>query len=815
MTRVLPVSVLLALGAAACGNPMSPAQPPSFDRPESVSFFCWDKTNNVPVSLDNCAPVAPEAGDDDLGRPGEPYELHAVVTQTASGEAAAVQVTTDEQEDTSGVVDSDIRLPGFTFAAVGEVPSAVVTPRTNPAFTYVVNRGSSDLHVVETVTFRSGLGANVIVHDANELGWDPDARPSAMVLTPDQDAVIVALPGNGEPDTGRIVRLPIDGMNVGPAEELTLGSFDSTMHVPVDLSVLMNSERPPEYVYRCGEPADVEIEWAAPRTPVELGDTPSPWALAIDEETNTVLVADRAQPMIHVVDLETWTELEPIVTSVPVRDIAITPRVPATVTDDPNAERTERFIYAIDEMDRSVLAIDYSDRLRPSYGGVLSMRSVAPFDRLTQPDAVIAQALEVVTPGYSEEPLAFCEDENLASPIQLHGVFLSVAGADGRVRFYDVFDLDTTCRGNTCAPEGADDEDQIVAIGRHTPRIGHFVEDRVRVTPVPAWQITGGTAPLEEDGTTNAPDSVPALRDLECPMPLSQVFPSEGATSLVCAVTDPFAARPQVISVDYQAAIPGTPNTGGNYDRDAQAIEVRFDPCALGVIGGEDVPSSGDLSSYEGDVVAITGPLPLSLSEDDHMYCSRIVNESASLETEPLIFPLRRARSGGIRDSYSGVLELGEPVGAAYTLDDIARCYPELLELEVRVNGVFLVISSVHGLLHPIAAGADGYCTVDPMAGELERGHAFFGDEFHSSYVAFSLGERPLVPDESSSITFTIGEVPSPLALEIGADTSEVPSLLTELVYNDVDERLYAVDSSVSGLVRIRLTDLATQGRFR
>src|SRR5687768_3082588 len=127
--------VSLSLAALACNPPPPPPPPASFDRPESLSFFCWHKTALAVVDMANCVPEVPASGEEDFGRPAEPFEMHAVVAQTGTGEAAAVQLTGDAEDDPPGMVDSDVRLPGFTFAAVGDVPAAVVTPRSNPAFT--------------------------------------------------------------------------------------------------------------------------------------------------------------------------------------------------------------------------------------------------------------------------------------------------------------------------------------------------------------------------------------------------------------------------------------------------------------------------------------------------------------------------------------------------------------------------------------------------------------------------------------------------------------------------------------------------------
>src|SRR5690606_462953 len=48
---LVPLALLLG-----CTDPVAPAPPAAFERPESLSFFCWDKTAGAPVPLEMCAP---------------------------------------------------------------------------------------------------------------------------------------------------------------------------------------------------------------------------------------------------------------------------------------------------------------------------------------------------------------------------------------------------------------------------------------------------------------------------------------------------------------------------------------------------------------------------------------------------------------------------------------------------------------------------------------------------------------------------------------------------------------------------------------
>lgn len=804
--RHTPLVFICSCLASACSNPTPPPAPSAFDRPESVTFFCWDRDRDLPVPLSDCTPAAGS----ETGAPPAPFELHGAVTQTTTGEVAAVQITGDDDHP-PGPIDTDVRVPGFTFAAVGEVPSGVVTPRGDAAFTYVISRGSADLHVIETASFRLGVGARVRAVEGADGGpfFGRGARPTSLALTPDEDALIVTVteqfdPDSGEALAGEVWIVPIDRDTIGEPVRVAL-----TAEVPeaVDLTAVPEDQRPPDYELVCGVET-LRPEPAPPREPVALGALPAPWAIVVDREGRRAIVSDTMLPILHVIDLDTRAEVETLGVGVPTRDIALTPRVPATLE---GTTPSERYLYAVDRVDGSVLALDLTDPARGSYGAVLTVSATGAPDRLRVPFRAIA--LDVAFPGYDEGEIELCRGRTDVSPRALRGVFLTVATMDGRVRIYDVFDLDATCRGPAgCGPGGAGDtSDQIVAIGRHRPRIGAFVraDEGVRVSEGPTWTVGVSTAAVSDEGTGGA--GVPVLEAVECPAGTGPVFPA-GGTSRVCAVTDPWIATSERYTFRWEGAIPLTGTTGGNFVEGEDAIEVRFDPCARGVLGANDVPASGELSGYRGDVVAITGALPPSLSEEDRAACEGLVQLTPSGETSPVLLPILSAatRPEGARDTYPGRLEVGPPVEGGFSLADVRRCFPELLRLEVRVSRAFLATSTRAGFRTAVVRGDDGTCEADPEALSAgERGRAFLGQLFETPDVSLRLsGPEPV--GEPPSLEFVVGGVPGQLVYDIGFDAgnmTDLTSLLAEVVYNDVDERLYAVDQARRGLVRLDLSD--------
>lgn len=832
-SRIVFASAALAL--AACGNPTPPSAPAAFDRPQDVAFFCWGFGERNAVELGDCAP--PDADALEEGAAPDRYALHGLVTQTTTGEVAAVRITGDQGEP--GVIDTDVRIPGFTFAAVGEVPSGLAVDPDDPKQVYVTSRGSSELHTVGLSSLReSASGAAVSLFP----DLPPASRPSATVLA--GGSLWVALPG-----TGQLARVALDPMEGTPTGS-ELIDLRSDVPDPVDLTLLSEEQLPPDYLYTC--PADL-VRFlppiVPPRAPRSRGGAPEPWSFAVDDsdpDAPILLVADRSLPVVHRIRIEgdTATELTPITTSVPVRDLALTPFVPA---QDGGTDPTERYLYAIDELDRSVLVVDYpTDEADPTFGAVLPAQVVEPFDRLALP--FLARDLEVATPGYDPASgLVECSDAASgedASGTDLRGVFLTVARSDGALAFFDVFDLDTRCRGTAaCGATGARlaADDLVVAIGRHRPRIGTALEQEVQVEPAPQWETGGGTFDVASAGGSSAPATTPALLPLTCEAPLQQVFPSPSSemSPIVCAVADPWAAVNQSWTVAYEGTVPFTSSSGANLAAPAEGaetmtLESRTDFCARGVIGAEDVPGDGYLSGYAGDLLAITSDLPPSvLMESEQLVarcgddlrdrCVELTARTTAGTITPLLLPILRAESrpvaDPVADSYVGRLTLGAPLGSDATLAEVECCYPELAEVEVRAREAFVVSSSIRpGFVHPIVRSDEGRCEVDPdLVAQGRRGRAFFDEVYQTPLVSFALGSAP--PNIGTPVlSFTIGEVPRPLTVDVSSvGGTNGASLLTRVIYNDVDQRLYAVDQAVQGLMRLRLRapGLTIQQTFR
>ena len=527
--------------------------------------------------------------------------------------------------------------------------------------------------------------------------------------------------------------------------------------------------------------------------------------------------------------------MAPIVTSVPVASFALTPRVPVTIDGeiDPEDPSTyERYIYAIDALDRSVMVLRY-DEASPGSSAVLpvSVRGGAPRDRIRLPSG--ARVLEVITPDYPEGER--CSDgsafEAEAAPLTLRGVFLVAGLLNGTLQVIDVYDLDAECRGGVACTDPADPDDAEVYIRRHRPRIGGNITSELTLVSSPVVSTDRGTFTVDSDGSTGD-DSIPGfvpfpdvdgdeMEDevVSCDPLEEQVFPfEESGTALVCALNDPWAAEAETWVATWEGTLPGT--TGGRGRFGAPATNdflLEIPVCDRGVLGRENVDAlDGSLyeAGYQPDLLALTGTLPPST--EDRAECQRFVDPDdpdgmlGRIEI-PIVRSEQREIDGDIQHAL--ILADGPREGAA-TLADLRTCFPELITYEIRSQGAYTVLGGRTGLQHRVVVDeATGACTVDPALPDTRVGRALPGRPFDNGVVRFVIEETtsPLGPRSEVEISFQITGVPRELAIPVEDDLTTV---ISDIAYSEMDERLYVVDTQFKGLVRIQVTPIQVLQAF-
>jgi hypothetical protein len=669
---------LAALLLACSSRPPIPA-PARFDRPNRVDFVCVD--DGTPIRMHKCVPCSsaqlatggkvdgkpvcnPQLNDAVEG-PKLGAALHALVTQSARGQVAAVNLRGN------AVLDSRRDIPGYTFVPVGVLPTAIVVPREHPQFTYVADFGSHDVRVLDTKGLVSPSTGDADAQIVTLFVDTPEGRvpaaPTDMVLAPDEDALFVALP-----DAGRVLRLPLLRCDKG-APDCRDGLIDEAGIAAVMVQDSMNrlatsapsTDPSSAYAELCG----YSLREPPPPQPVTLPNdaftTPArPTALAIDAYctgqtgcTRRLLVADEALPVIHAIDLDAVTPgstgsdalLTPLVTGVTTLAVAVTPPVPVRLD---STEETQ-YVYAIDAGDGSVLVLEHGQLVnvnadpdgRPDRIEIAGIGPVRPS----------ANALAVLTPGFNEHlpsnqqyirrtlttPPAdadlslYCTDtpDLVPNPARLRGVFLAVALTNGTVRIVDIHDLElgpspkNACR--QCAPG-------IPEVVRNRPRLAVNFTPAPGVAAVPltptvstlAFQVSGLPFSVLSDGTSGSPDA-PGLDCLACASDQVQIFPDPtqssdqtstatsdtsscgtDAPALLCGSIDPWDASQGWAAV-YEGLIPGTVGGGGrlvppeSQDNQSGAPELLagVDFCEAGVLGDDDIgPAFDDSQCAKGAV---------------------------------------------------------------------------------------------------------------------------------------------------------------------------------------------------------------------
>lgn len=813
----LPLLVLLAMPAlhvlTACQNSGSVIQPRTFDRPERVAFACYDRANLQFVPVAGCNDVV-------LDRDSEDFALIALVTQTAQGELAAVDL------DRRLVLDADVRVPGFTFVLVGENPTAVVVPALTARHAYVANQTSRTISWLPLAQFHPDATPTADV--GGELAL-PGA-PSDMVLSPDEAFLYVTFP-----ESGTIGEIAVDSSN--PTEPLTFVreiSLDVTVPAPV---AEVAGDAP--YQRYCPEGFGANIGRpviGAPRVATQLGATARPVQLVVDTVANppVLLVADANLPMIHRLVLDDAGAdpalLPALAPAVPTREVVITPPVPTAMGE---RAATQRYLYAIDALDNSVLAMDYTDT-SVNFGAVLAVSTGHEANDRIATRAGVGR-LRVVAPSYSVsggmapvecDPSDSSQAED-AQPAQLRGVFLLAGQIDGNLAIVDVYDLDAPCRGGIGCDDPAVTNDVQVRIERHRPRIGAVVADEPSLLGFPVLTFDGSAGQIQENGIATT-EAVPRLEPFtSCPTGMVRAFPESG-TAIVCVSADPWSSPSQTWVADWQAQLPFAVGAG-RFDASDGTLFTGADGnfCSWGVLGEDDVVASAlsaddPLAGYVGDRLLFTGVLSPSiqaaLRETDSEFerCRPFLDE---VERDPVYLEIVEAREGEL------VLRLpvlrnnaGEPIDGpapvAYTLADVQACFPGVTPFAVHARSAYVVRSTFASYLHRVIS-VGGSCRVDtslpfdPADPQTRvEGRAFVGRPYINPYVAFHIGARRMdgnalasMEGITSTLTLATRLLPPIALVDLGRIVSDVT-----LTPNGQD--MIVLDSAASSLAQYALDPL-------
>ena len=815
-------SIALVLALGACSQGGTPLQPFTFNRPERVAFACFERATGLFVPVAQCEGLQLDGDTED-------FALIALVTQTANGELAAVDV------DDRLVLDTDVRVPGFTFARVGENPTAVVAPALAPRHVFVANRSSRTLMWLPLASLHPD--AQTTTDARGELSL-PGA-PADMALSPDEAFLYVTIP-----ERGAILEFALDGTNgtdpLTLQAEITLGT---TVPAPVAAVDTTGYQRicPASLASTLPQPALI-----APRTPVMLGATAAPTALVVDAESDpqALLIADANLPIVHRVALADTgadaTALAPLAPGVPTEELALTPYVPAAVGD---TSATERFLYAVDATDGSVLAIDYASA-SASFGAVLPVNTGHEVADRVLTGAPVS-ALGVVTPAYSVsggEVNGLCtlgsEEDDDAGPASLRGVFLMVGRLDGQMMGIDVFDMDATCRGGQDCSSPANDRDVHVRIQRHRPRVGQFAEEATGTLGIPSLSFEGSPGQLSPEGLPTTGIG-PSLVDLgACPPGMAKIYPDDGSATLICASLDTWASPAQVWGGVWEGALPGA-RTAGSFDASDPTLFVTATDrlCEWGTLGSDDVIASAlsaddPLAGYAGDrmvfVDEITAEARAALEagtgssfercrpflmpdERDDVYLEIVSATEGSLRVQ---LPIARDATG---------VPTGESVPVAYTIDDIRACFPAAAPVQIHARAAYMVRGTITPFLHRVVSEG-GSCRVDddtplpfdPADPQTRReGRGIVGRTYTSPYLAFEVAAersdgRTISTMDGIESVFSVVVTDQPTLF-----VANIGRLVSEIVESPTGSDIFMIDPVQGGMLEYGTYPFQRTRRFQ
>ncbi|MDQ3036523.1 MAG: hypothetical protein M3Y87_29265 [Myxococcota bacterium] len=806
----LIVAIAIGVSAlAACSQGVPVPAPRAFNRPARIAFVCF-APGGEPTAIGAC--VLPD------GTFAPDFRMLALVPQQTRGEVGAVELSSDPPR----VLDSDDRVPGFTFVETGEVPAAIAVSETNPACTWVANRGSRDVWGIATTRFLQALTVGATPARVSLAGIDTgtgeptSGRPQDLVLDDSGATPVLYVT---LPEDGMIARIPVSNTGCALGTPVLFPVPSTVPEPPPEVAMIPEptldplAEQDRATLAVCGEGA-LEVVSTVPEfvavepLPAEM-PAPVPLEIVLERDPASgaplrLLIGDGALPVIHRFDLVTGAFEEGMRTDGPIRDLTLTAPVP----DEVGGSATRRYVYAIDDRDGSVMVIDAST------GYVVPVQPIASGRPLRLPFQAPARAIEAIDTRTEGGICAGAPvpPTPVPGPDVLRGVFVSVALSDGTVRVIDVFDRDFGCRSGAGCETNFVGNEIAAFYRRHRPRVGRRIAENVALDELPSVVSAGATLRFTEAGAIEGESLIPSfVPATECPVGLAPVFVGEDG-AFVCAITDPWSSQAESFSITWEGAIPQTSGTAGDLepiDGGLVALDVRVDLCARGVL-----PM---------DLLAINpGTLPPELA--DSVRCLALEGAIAGAAPEPLLVAVESVSAGPMSDALPPfesriVLRAGAPVldraidGAPLTVEDVLLCYgDQLVSFELRAQDELVVLGSNSGFLHRVVPDpATGVCVVDESQSPLLDGRARLGERYESRRLAFELAydTRPdVIP--SIVIRFRVGNVISPLGVNLGTGGTMGTALTlpTELVWSETMNTLFALDELRRGLAPISVEPL-------
>lgn len=662
-------------------------------------------------------------------------------------------------------------------------------------------------------------------------------------------------------DPAGIVRIPLEESWA----KLPADAFDPDAGTSGEEPYTFTCESTPPLLSKPSEPLSLPTPDADVGTPEPAGMAIDAFCEA-GSCTRRLLIADARQPIVHAVDLDLLATgapadaiLTPILSGAPTERVTVTPRVPVDLESDAETQ----YVYAIDARDGSVV-VTQDGRVRN-----VGVDPTGRTDRLNlgptvSTSSIVAISLAVLTPHFDvrgpasqwvravEQPRADyapleCVDNGTQArrSERLRGVFLAVGATDGTVRIINVHDMELReCRSCTVGEQASFSPfkpgyDPLPVVRNHARLLTYPTNDP-NATPlfaptvVPQFSLQGSAIGVKSDGTTND-TRVAGLDCITCgenqgvsfPLDDSAIDTGGGNTAdggmpdsttcsegqgRVCSLADPFV-EPHNWQAVYEGQIPGTVGGRGRFiprsspDNQTGALEFVGDVefCNAGVLGDDQLAP--------GDQLLITSPLPSdSLREElgqelnaaERELCNTLV-DARSANDNPIAFGVRRA----FADRVQVTPELVQPRAARATWEQVWKCFAgQPLTFQVHSRESFVVRDlGTLTFRHRVIADADtGRCVIDETQDPKRTSRAPKGVVFDNGLISFQPRAGNFAP--LTVLTLVSGSR-TPKLLVRAADTSSTSNfqgvMPVDIRYSPTDQRLYAVDSTVRGLMRISL----------